>query len=162
MESKFLSNILGGCSEETVSDFAGLKVYLLCVLIGGCFGGDLERLCSIEGKQRVQIKHNKPNYLKMCDVEIKGFSAFFVRIRDCLAELYAKEITLDDKRDLDKALHRENALLIQFSSWMGDNRDDELYRSARSIVKHYIETSSRAGMGSFDVNVGTMPPIGDM
>ncbi|GJS35703.1 DNA polymerase delta catalytic subunit [Tanacetum coccineum] len=33
-----------------------------------CFGGDRERLCGIEGKQRAQIKHNKLNYLKMRDV----------------------------------------------------------------------------------------------
>ncbi|XP_071730621.1 phosphoenolpyruvate carboxylase 2-like [Rutidosis leptorrhynchoides] len=29
------------------------------------------------------------------------------RIRDCLAQLYAKDITPDDKRELDEALHRE-------------------------------------------------------
>ncbi|KAI3741471.1 hypothetical protein L1987_59145 [Smallanthus sonchifolius] len=29
------------------------------------------------------------------------------RIRDCLAQLYAKDISLDDKQELDEALHRE-------------------------------------------------------
>ncbi|KAI3932374.1 hypothetical protein MKW92_010309 [Papaver armeniacum] len=92
------------------------------------------------------------------------------RIRDCLAQLYAKDITPDDKQELDEALQREiqaafrtdeirrtpptpqdemragmsyfyetiwkalknlgindrvpyNAPLIQFSSWMGGDRD---------------------------------------
>ena len=29
------------------------------------------------------------------------------RIRDCLAQLYAKDITPDDKQELDEALQRE-------------------------------------------------------
>ncbi|KAG0491091.1 hypothetical protein HPP92_007954 [Vanilla planifolia] len=79
------------------------------------------------------------------------------RIRNCLAQLYAKDITPDDKHELDEALQREvqaafrtdeigvpkflrridtalkniginervpyNAPLIQFSSWMGGDRD---------------------------------------
>ncbi|GJT85851.1 phosphoenolpyruvate carboxylase gene [Tanacetum coccineum] len=95
-------------SEETVSDFAGLKVYLLCVLIGGCFRGDLEPLCGIEG---VIVMHSDVrglwisiyvgfksfSILAKCLVDISQF-----RIRDCLA------------------LHRE------LSSWMGDNRDGNL------------------------------------
>lgn len=35
---------------------------------------------------------------------------FFVnifRIRDCLTQLYAKDITTDDKQELDEALQRE-------------------------------------------------------
>ena len=31
----------------------------------------------------------------------------FFRIRDCLAQLYAKDITPDDKQELDEALQRE-------------------------------------------------------
>ncbi|GJN38580.1 hypothetical protein PR202_gb27635 [Eleusine coracana subsp. coracana] len=85
------------------------------------------------------------------------------RIRNCLTQLYAKDITADDKQELDEALQREdemragmsyfhetiwkgvpkflrrvdtalkniginerlpyNAPLIQFSSWMGGDRD---------------------------------------
>lgn len=31
----------------------------------------------------------------------------FFRIRDCLTQLYAKDITPDDKQELDEALQRE-------------------------------------------------------
>lgn len=36
------------------------------------------------------------------------------RIRDCLAQLYAKDITPDDKQELDEALQREVKMLIGF------------------------------------------------
>ena len=32
---------------------------------------------------------------------------FLCRIRDCLKQLYAKDITADDKQELDEALQRE-------------------------------------------------------
>lgn len=35
------------------------------------------------------------------------FFLIFSRIRDCLAQLYAKDITPDDKQELDEALQRE-------------------------------------------------------
>lgn len=49
---------------------------------------------------------------------LQYFSSFFFslsffplclrfRIRDCLAQLYAKDITPDDKQELDEALQRE-------------------------------------------------------
>ncbi|CAN6217280.1 unnamed protein product [Urochloa humidicola] len=119
------------------------------------------------------------------------------RIRNCLVQLYSKDITPDDKQELDEALQREiqaafrtdeirrtqptpqdemragmsyfhetiwngvpkflrrvdtalkniginervpyNAPLIQFSSWMEGDRDDELHRSTKKDAKHYIE-----------------------
>ncbi|KAL4585685.1 hypothetical protein LXL04_010309 [Taraxacum kok-saghyz] len=61
----------------------------------------------------------------------------FGRIRDCLAHLYAKDITPDDKQELDEALQRE------MSMWRCNDelrvRAEELYKSARRDVKHYIE-----------------------
>lgn len=35
------------------------------------------------------------------------------RIRDCLAQLYAKDITPDDKQELDEALQREVSFNLQ-------------------------------------------------
>lgn len=43
----------------------------------------------------------------------------FFRIRDCLAQLYAKDITPDDKQELDEALQREvcaEFLFLDFSN----------------------------------------------
>ena len=39
------------------------------------------------------------------------FSSLF-RIRNCLAQLYAKDITPDDKQELDEALQREVTISI--------------------------------------------------
>jgi len=36
-----------------------------------------------------------------------GISFLLFRIRNCLAQLYAKDITPDDKQELDEALQRE-------------------------------------------------------
>lgn len=36
-----------------------------------------------------------------------GEQFFLIRIRNCLAQLYAKDITPDDKQELDEALQRE-------------------------------------------------------
>nr|CAB3470623.1 unnamed protein product [Digitaria exilis] len=75
------------------------------------------------------------------------------RIRNCLTQLYAKDITEDDKKELDEALQREETIwkgvpkflrrvdtalksigiderlpyktpIIQFCSWMGGDRDE--------------------------------------
>ncbi|GJW93679.1 phosphoenolpyruvate carboxylase gene, partial [Tanacetum coccineum] len=64
-------------------------------------------------------------------------------IRDCLAQLYAKDITPDDKQELNETLHREiQDLMFEISMWRCTDelhlRAEELYRSARSNVKHYI------------------------
>lgn len=40
-------------------------------------------------------------------VESFAYVALLYRIRDCLAQLYAKDITPDDKQELDEALQRE-------------------------------------------------------
>ncbi|GMI96112.1 hypothetical protein HRI_003280500 [Hibiscus trionum] len=68
-------------------------------------------------------------------------SVFFIasRIRDCLAQLYAKDITPDDKQELDEALQRE----IQATF-----RTDEIRRTPPTP-----QDEMRAGMSYFHETV---------
>ena len=43
----------------------------------------------------------------LTDSFVLDFIVWVFRIRNCLAQLYAKDITLDEKKELDEALQRE-------------------------------------------------------
>ena len=65
------------------------------------------------GRYAVQFKANGRSLTFVSYFTIRsnklrnGFGCVIFRIRNCLAQLYAKDITPDDKQELDEALHRE-------------------------------------------------------
>ncbi|PWA89064.1 phosphoenolpyruvate carboxylase 2 [Artemisia annua] len=59
---------------------------------------------------------------------------FLLRIQDCLAQLYAKDITLDDKQD--EALHRENELR-RTPPTPQDEMRAEMKQSGRVLLNSY-------------------------
>lgn len=49
-----------------------------------------------------------------------NYLLYVTRIRNCLAQLYAKDITPDDKQELDEALQREVCTESSFSGFSND------------------------------------------
>ncbi|GJT14926.1 ribonuclease H-like domain-containing protein [Tanacetum coccineum] len=118
MESKFLSKILGGC-----------------------FGGDRERLCEIEGKQRAQIKHNKLNYLKMRDVVINACVQF--REEECTTKVL---------KNLTGRYYTGKSTTIGIADHAQDHLGDVVYVEMREFG---LAVAQGSGLDTVSVNHAT-------